>query len=392
MIVANMIEIVIGARLPSGLRASLFTGSAQPSGIYGPANEACQRWRVILGSMILPSGDAAPPNPVAGRSHVCHAMISQAHQITKGLHRIGAAEGSGSESVDLVCNRPGFHNSSRGRQNISAAGRQGRMVSTFNQGSVRTLIEALIATSDPRLWARYCRLAAELAGGTSAPSPLFAVGSVEWQQQQDQLPVLQETALAAAEQAAGRRRLAQRGAAPPFTGAPSPFGAAGKAAFDEFVAHHRGPPALLTEIAAVEQELVCAFEIAGRTGRFRAAGFCDGARVEVEPEWFGQMQFDFAGNQLMLSGGSAIAGVEATLATAAAASAGRGARERPAKVMLRDALTALWARGAFTAGTGNERVLALVLQELHLSASDPPYGFKSAETIRKLRKALNMSL
>ncbi|HEY2537927.1 MAG TPA: hypothetical protein VGI28_00275, partial [Stellaceae bacterium] len=97
-------------------------------------------------------------------------------------------------------------------------------------------------------------------------------------------------------------------------------------------------------------------------------------------------------NQLMLPGGSAIAGVEVVLATAVAAGAGRGARERPAKAMLRDALIALWARGAFTAGTGNERVLALVLQELHLSASDPPYGFKSAETIRKLRKALNMSL
>lgn len=264
---------------------------------------------------------------------------------------------------------------------------------TFNRDSILTLSEALIATAEPQLWKRYCRLAVDLSGNASATAvePVFAVGSVEWQRQQDQLPVLQETALAAAEQAAGRRRLAQRGAAPPFAGAPSPFGAAGKAAFDEFVTHHRGPPALQTEIAAVEQELVSAFEIAGRTGRFRAAGFCDGARVEVEPEWFGQIQFDFAGNQLMLPGGSAIAGVEAILATAATG-AGRGARERPAKAMLRDALTALWARGAFTAGTGNERVLALVLQELHLSASDPPYGFKSAETIRKLRKALNMSL
>ena len=263
------------------------------------------------------------------------------------------------------------------------------MVSTFDQDSFRTLTDALIATSDPLLWARYCRLAAELAGGTSAPRPLFAIGSVEWQQQQNQP---QEIALAAAEQAAGRRRLAQRGAAAAFAGVPSPFGAAGKVAFDEFVTRHRGPPALQTEMTTLEQELVGAFEGAGRAGRFRAAGFCDGARVEVEPEWFGQMQFDFAGNQLMLPGGSAIAGVEVTLATAAAAVAGRGARERPAKAMLRDALTALWARGAFTAGTGNERVLALVLQELHLSASDPPYGFKSAETIRKLRKALNMSL
>jgi hypothetical protein len=60
--------------------------------------------------------------------------------------------------------------------------------------------------------------------------------------------------------------------------------------------------------------------------------------------------------------------------------------------MLREALLRLWERGAFTAGTGNERVLALVLHELQLSPSDPPYGFKSAETIRKLRKTLGMSL
>jgi hypothetical protein len=37
-------------------------------------------------------------------------------------------------------------------------------------------------------------------------------------------------------------------------------------------------------------------------------------------------------------------------------------------------------------------VLALALRELALSPSDPPYGFKSAETVRKLRKALKMSL
>jgi hypothetical protein len=71
--------------------------------------------------------------------------------------------------------------------------------------------------------------------------------------------------------------------------------------------------------------------------------------------------------------------------------AGRGG-ERPARAMLREALIALWQRGAFTAGTGNERVLALALRELALSPSDPPYGFKSAETVRKLRKALKMSL
>lgn len=259
---------------------------------------------------------------------------------------------------------------------------------TFNQDSVLTLIDALIAISERQLWARYCRLAVELAGGTSGPRPVFAVGSVEWQRQQNQP---QETALGVAEETAGRRRLAQRGAAPAFAGVPSPFGAAGKAAFDEFVAGHQGPPALLAEVGTVEDELVLAFKAAGRAGRFRAAGFCDGARIEVEPEWFGQIQFDFAGNRLILPGGSAIAGPEMTLETAVARS-GRGARERPAKAMLRDALTALWARGAFTAGTGNERVLALVLQELRLSASDPPYGFKSAETVRKLRKSLNMSL
>jgi hypothetical protein len=89
-------------------------------------------------------------------------------------------------------------------------------------------------------------------------------------------------------------------------------------------------------------------------------------------------------------GGSEITGIELTFDSSAAV-AGRG-RERPAQAMLRQALIALWQRGAFTAGTGNERVLALALRELGLSPSDPPYGFKSAETVRKLRKALKMSL
>jgi hypothetical protein len=91
-----------------------------------------------------------------------------------------------------------------------------------------------------------------------------------------------------------------------------------------------------------------------------------------------------------LADGSEIAGIEVTIA-AALPRGGRG-RERPAQAMLREALVALWQRGAFTAGTGNERVLALALRELGLSPSDPPYGFKSAETVRKLRKALKMSL
>ena len=92
---------------------------------------------------------------------------------------------------------------------------------------------------------------------------------------------------------------------------------------------------------------------------------------------------------------SEIAGVEVacgpTAADAAPPAVG-GRRERPAQAMLRQALIALWERKAFGAGTGNERVLALVLRELGLSPSDPPYGLKSAETVRKLRKALKMSL
>ena len=92
---------------------------------------------------------------------------------------------------------------------------------------------------------------------------------------------------------------------------------------------------------------------------------------------------------MVLPDGSEIAGLEVTIGSSAAA-AGRG-RERPQRAMLREALITLWQRGAFTAGTGNERVLALALRELALSPSDPPYGFKSAETVRKLRKALKMS-
>ena len=63
---------------------------------------------------------------------------------------------------------------------------------------------------------------------------------------------------------------------------------------------------------------------------------------------------------MILPDGSEIAGIEVSFGTAESV-AGRG-RERPAQAMLRQALIALWQRGAFTAGTGNERVLALALQ------------------------------
>jgi hypothetical protein len=257
----------------------------------------------------------------------------------------------------------------------------------LHPGSTSTLTEALIATADRRLWARYCRLAFELEGSGPAASPAYAIGSVEWRRQQEALPAGTEQPLAPETEAAGWRRLRARGAPQPFAGAPSPLGAAGGAAFDAFVAGHRGPPALLSEIAAVEQELVEGFETAGRSGRCRASGFRDGAKHEVAAEWFGRVRLDFAENRVVLPDGSAIAGVEVT-----PAAAGGGGRGRPARAMLREALTALWKRGAFTAGTGNERVLALALRELGLSQSDPPYGFKSAETVRKLRKALGMSL
>ncbi|MGC2523962.1 MAG: hypothetical protein WA417_15220, partial [Stellaceae bacterium] len=188
---------------------------------------------------------------------------------------------------------------------------------------------------------------------------------------------------------AGRRRLAQRGMPLPFAGAPSPLGPASNAAFDDFIARHRGPPALAATIEAVERRLIDGFEAAGRAGRFQAAGFRDGGRKPLEPDWFGRVRLDFARNAVILPDGSQLAGIEVT--TASAAVRGGVGGERPARAMLREALVALWQRGEFTAGTGNERVLALALRELGLSAADPPYGFKSAETVRRLRKSLNMS-
>jgi hypothetical protein len=252
------------------------------------------------------------------------------------------------------------------------------------------LTDALIAIADPQLWKRYCRLAAELEGGGADQPPFYARGSVEWQRQQEQPLAEAEKPLTAGVAAAGRRRLANRGAPPPFSGAPSPLGVAGGAAFDDFIARRRGPPALLAEVAAVELQLVEDFEAAGSSGQYQASGFRDGARKALEPDWFGRMRLDFTRNAVVLADGSEIAGIE--VAIAASPSRVGGGHERRARAMLRGALIKLWERGAFTAGTGNERVLALALRELGLSASDPPYGFKSAETVRKLRKALKMSL
>jgi len=260
----------------------------------------------------------------------------------------------------------------------------------LDPSSVLTLTDALIALADRQLWQRYCRLAAELEGGGAGQAPVYARGSVEWQRQQDQPLAQAEKRLTAEVEAAGRRRLASRGAPPPFSGAPSPLGAAGGAAFDDFVSRRRGPPALLAEIEAVELQLVEAFEAAGSNGQYQASGFRDGARKALEPDWFGRMRLDFMRNATVLADGSEIAGIEVT--TAASPARAEGGHERRARTMLRGALIKLWERGAFTAGTGNERVLALALRELGLSASDPPYGFKSAETVRKLRKALKMSL
>lgn len=259
-----------------------------------------------------------------------------------------------------------------------------------------TLIDAVIATANKAQWQRYCRLAIELTGAGTEAEPSFAIGSVEWQRQRDQPPASRTNLPSAQnlpstrEQAAGRRRLALRGAQPSFADAPSPFGAAGGAAFDAFVASRRGDAPLFAEIKSLEQQLVGAFENAGRSGRFRMVGIFDATKKEVDPDWFGRMRLDFTNNLVELPDGSVIAGIEVTLGPVKVSGSDR--RERPAQAMLREALIALWERGAFTAGTGNERVLALVLQELRLSASDPPYGFKSAETIRKLRKALKMSL
>jgi hypothetical protein len=256
-------------------------------------------------------------------------------------------------------------------------------------GLPSTLMEALIATADRQVWARYCRLIVELEGGGPPATPIYAAGSIE-SQQQDQWQARGERRLTPDDEAAGRRRLAQRGAPLGFAGAVSPLGAAGGVAFDQFIARGRGSPALLAEIEAVERQLVDGFEAAGRSGRYRVAGFCDGARKEIDPDWFGRVRFDFARNAVVLADDSEVAGIE-VMAVPSTARVGPG-HERPARVMLRQALITLWERGAFTAGTGNERVLALALRELGLPASDPPYGFKSAETVRKLRKALKMSL
>jgi hypothetical protein len=253
-----------------------------------------------------------------------------------------------------------------------------------------TLVEALAAIAEPGIWQRYSLLAAALeqpAAGRAAP--VYAVGSVEWQRQREE-PATANPPLSAECDAAGRRRLATRGTAAPFAGGVSPLGAAGGAAFDDFVSSRRGPAGLLAEIKAVEERLVDAFKAAGRAGRYRASGFRDGARQDIEADWFGQVQLDFARDRVVLPDGSAIAGVAVTMVPGAAGGSKPG--ERPARAMLRQALLALWQRGAFTAGTGNERVLALALRELGLSAADPPYGLKSAETVRRLRKALGMSL
>jgi hypothetical protein len=252
-----------------------------------------------------------------------------------------------------------------------------------------TLVEALINSADPELWRRYCRLAAELEG-RPVVAPVYAPGSMEWQAQREQKSNQADQAVPAYAEDAGRKRISRRGAPAPFAGAPSPFGSAGGEKFDGFLAGHGGPPSVIAEIDAIEHQLVGAFEAAGSSGRCRATGFHGGARMEISPAWFGRMQFDFGRNAVVLPDGSEIAGIEVTTGSSAAA-AGRG-HERPAQAMLREALIALWQRGAFTVGTGNERVLALALQELRLSPSDPPYGFKSAETVRKLRKALKMSL
>jgi hypothetical protein len=258
-----------------------------------------------------------------------------------------------------------------------------------------TLIEALIASADGDLWVRYCRLAAELEGRPAEP-PVYAPGSVEWQRQQNQPTPESEKSAPPCDEAAGRRRLSRRGAELPFAGAPSPFGAAGGDAFDAFLARHRAPPALLAQIDLLEQELVGAFEAAFRSGLQHASGFRDGGETALTPQWFGGVRLDFARNAVVLPDRSEIAGIAVTIGLrpneTRRPSTAAGRRERQSQTMLRGALTALWERGAFTAGTGNERVLALALGELGLSPSAPPYGFKSAETVRKLRKALNMSL
>lgn len=280
-------------------------------------------------------------------------------------------------------------------------------VSDHQPAGVLTLTEALIEIASPETWDRYCRLAAELEG-RPAVEPQFAPGSVEWRRQQDRFANSTGQPLPASAKDAGRRRLARRGTPLPFTGAPPPFGGVGSGAFDAFLARRRGSQALLSQIDDLEEKLIRDFELAGRSGRYRSIGFQGGNEKEVMPDWFGRVRFDFARNVVVLPDGSEIGGIGVTIGprsretdglagaghSSETASLGSGGkrRERPSQIMLRSALIALWERGAFSASTGNERVLALAIRELGLSAADPPYGFKSAETVRKLRKSLNMSM
>ncbi len=252
-----------------------------------------------------------------------------------------------------------------------------------------SLVEALIQTADPETWAGYCRLAARL-DSRPAVKPSHAPGSVEWQEQQSRSSAAHASPPSTAEQEAGRRRLARRGAPLPFAGAPPPFGAAGAEAYDAFLSQYRGDGQLLSEIDALEQRLVGDFTAVGRSGRLRLRGFQGGGETEIKADWFGRVRLDFDGNAVVLPDRSHIGGIVAAIDAPAEAANSGMPRERRSQTILRQALTALWQRNSFTAGTGNERVLALVIAELGLSAADPPYGFKSAETIRKLRKALKM--
>jgi hypothetical protein len=278
-----------------------------------------------------------------------------------------------------------------------------------------TLIDALIGTANREKWECYCRLATELECTYVVGS---APGSQEPQIQKRCHTIFTSSSLEFSVSKAGRRRLAQRGLSLPFAGMPSPFGGSGAAAFDAFLARYRGSERLLSEIRELEEELIHDFEAAGRSRTYLGSGFYHGDDKEVKPPWFGRVWLDFGRNVVVLPDRSEISGISITILPrsadkdslvashpitsecgdalssesrqAAAPDANRGRRGRESQTVLRRALITLWERGAFGAGTGNEKVLALALRELGLSPADPPYGFKTAETVRKLRKELRM--
>jgi hypothetical protein len=132
-----------------------------------------------------------------------------------------------SSATFLVERRKSLHSSAGPRRLHPKAAKSENSLSDPFPTRALTLVEALIDGADPGLWRRYCLLTAELEGRPKV-APVYALGSVEWQRQQDQKSTNEaEQALPVDAEDSGRKRISRRGAPAPFAGAPSPFGAAG---------------------------------------------------------------------------------------------------------------------------------------------------------------------